>query len=334
MALHDVLGQEHAVQVLRKTLESSRVAQAYLFYGPAGVGKKFTAWQFSKALYCLSPSPDACESCSTCHKIANGNHPDVLLITPADTSIKIEQIRSMQHRLGYKPYEGPRVTVLIDSCELLTLPAANALLKTLEEPPHESVVVLISGNKEALPVTIVSRCQPVPFTPLAPTHIETLLIRQGVDTDTARLAASLSEGRLKRFSQGDFEQLFAVRQSAYTALQGLLQRQDVSLFLRARQLAGKRDQCEELLHWLTLFLRDLTMLKIAPAPEAGLYNRDLHETLVPLARRLRLESLLDAFAVVQQLRTALSLNSNPQLVFEQLVIQCQQTFAQAAASHS
>lgn len=331
MALHDVLGQEHAVQVLRKTLESSRVAQAYLFYGPSGVGKKFTAWQFSKALYCLSPSPDACESCSACHKIASGNHPDVILIAPDETSIKIEQIRSMQHRLGYKPYEGSRVTVLIDNCELLTPPAANALLKTLEEPPHDGVLVLISGNKQALPVTIVSRCQLVPFTSLALPHLVTLLIRQGADTDTARLAASLSEGRLRRFSQGDFEQLLAVRQSAYTALQSLLQRQDVSLFLRARQLAGKRDQCEELLHWLALFLRDLTMLKLAPAPDMGLYNRDLHEQLAPLAQHLRLESLLDAFAMVQQLRTALSLNSNPQLVFEQLIVQCQRAFAPASA---
>jgi DNA polymerase-3 subunit delta' len=325
VAFRDILGQERALLVLQKALSGARLAHAYLFYGPSGVGKKLTALQFTKALYCLKPDTDACEACPVCHKIAMGNHPDVVCIAPDDTTIKIEQVRAIQHRLNYKPYEEQRTTVIIDGCESLTPPAANALLKTLEEPPDNTLLLLITGNKSALPLTIISRCQLVPFRPLSPAHLHAILTRQGIDSETATLVASLAEGRLDRFSQGDFTRLLAMRQSAYKVLQEVTQSTAATVFLQARQLAGKREQCEELLRWLSLLCRDLTMLKVAPT--AFLYNHDLHAELTSLAHRLPLERLLEAFALMQQLRIYLSWHSNPQLIFEQLLVQLQQAFA-------
>lgn len=316
--------------MLQQVLAGERVAHAYLFYGPSGVGKKLTADQFIKALYCSSASLDACGSCATCRKIADGNHPDVVWVTSTETSIKIDQVRTVQHRLSYKPYERQRTTVIIDGCEHLTLPAANALLKTLEEPPDNALLLLLTGHKDALPITIVSRCQLVPFQPLTPAHLYTIFTRHGMDSETARLAAALAEGQADRFSAENFSQTLDLRQTAYTVLQNVAQAKGMTPFLQARQLASKRERCDGLLYWLSLFLRDLTILKVAPA--ARLHNHDLHTALVPLAQRAPLDRLLEAYAQIQQLRSYLGLNSNPQLIFEQSLIHIQQTLTARAST--
>jgi DNA polymerase-3 subunit delta' len=325
MAFGHILGQEQAVQQLQHALSSGRLAHAYLFYGLSGTGKKLTALQFVKTLYCLSMTTDACDTCQACRRIATGNHPDVMMIGAAGTSIRIEHIRTLQHRLSYKPYENQRLSIIIDGCEWLSPPAANALLKTLEEPPANTLLLLLTGNKEALPVTIVSRCQLVPFRRLLIDHIRAILTQQGIDTATATLMATLSEGRLDTFTQHNFSHALASRQKAHTLLTNAAGAHVAAEFMQARQLAGKREACEELLHWLTLLCRDLVTLKVTPT--RVLYNDDLRADLIELAHRLALDSLLEAFACIAQLRTYLRMNLNPQLVFERLLLQLEQLLA-------
>jgi len=325
VAFQEIVGQERALLLLHKALSEARLAQVYLFYGPPGVGKKLTALQFVKALYCLSATPNACNNCAACRKITTGNHPDVEIITPDDTSIKIEQVRALQRRLSYKPYENRHTAVIIDGCEFLTPPAANALLKILEEPPAQALLLLLTGKKAAVPLTIISRCQLVPFRPLTPADIRTILERQDVDQPTASLAATLAEGRLDRWSQTDFAQALDTRQSAYNILKNIVQTKNITPFIQARQLAGKREQCEALLHWLSLFCRDLIVLQVAP--DMLLYNQDLRRELTPLTHRVPLDHLLETFELLQQLRTYLSMNLSPQLIFEQLLVQLHQALA-------
>lgn len=328
MSFESILGQERAVAQLRKALQSNRLPHAYLFYGPSGTGKKLAALQFTKALYCTALSTDACDTCATCHKIANRNHPDVLMIEPEGASIRIEAIRTIQNRLSYKPYESQRTTIIIDGCESLTLPAIHALLKTLEEPPGNALL-LLTGRKEALPLTILSRCQLLSFQPLASQHIAAILSQRGVDAETARAAASLAEGSLDVFVETEPAQVLAKRQAAYTLLCDALGARDPGLFSKARQLAGKREQCEELLRWLELLCRDMVMLKVAPT--TPLYNQDVRAVLNDLARPLTRERLLDTCDLIEQLRHYLAMNVNPQLIFERLLVHLQQTLSGAAA---
>ena len=323
MTFGAILGQEHALSLLQKALESARLGHAYLFYGPSGVGKKLTALQFAKALVCQDATADACDRCASCHKMTTGNHPDVVVINPEGASIRIEHIRAMQRQLSYRPYESQRTVVIIDSCESLTPPAANALLKTLEEPSASALLLLLTSKKDALPLTIISRCQQIPFRPLAPPHIQAILLQQGVDEPTAALVATLAEGRVDIWMQTEINQVLARRQSAYTLLQERGHTKSMPLFLLARQCAGSREQCEEVLHWLSLFCRDLVMLKVAST--TPLYNHDLQAELASLAHSLpSAEPLLDLFTALEQLRHYLAMNVNPQLTFEQLVIQLQE----------
>jgi DNA polymerase-3 subunit delta' len=321
MALQDVLGQERAIRLLQQALLHTRVAQAYLFSGPSGTGKKLTATQFTKALYCASATSDACDRCVSCNKIDAGNHPDILTISAEGSSIGIEHIRTLQHHLGYRPYEQQRITVIIDGCEFLTAPAANALLKTLEEPPARALLILLTGKKAALPLTLTSRCQLVPFQPLSSDHMQTILLQQGLTPAEASLAATLSEGRLDAFAHRDFAQVVATRDQAHTLLSDLIHSRAIVPFLQARKLAGKREQCAELLRWLALLCRDLVMLKTTPT--RNLYNYDLRRELIELVLPLAVERLLEAFVHVEQQRHALGMNLNPQLIFEHVLIHLQ-----------
>jgi DNA polymerase-3 subunit delta' len=330
VAFGAIFGQEHALALLQKTLVNARLGHAYLFYGPNGVGKKLTALQFAKALACQSATAEACDRCTSCHKMTTGNHPDVVIINPEGTSIRIEHIRAMQRQLSYRPYESQRTVIILDGCENLTPPAANALLKTLEEPPASALLLLLTSKKDALPLTIISRCQQIPFRPLAPSHIRTILLQQGVDEPTAALVATLAEGHIDTWIQTDIGQVLTRRQSAYALLQERGHTKNMPLFLLARQWAGSREQCEEILHWLSLFCRDLVMLKVAST--TPLYNHDLQAELASLASSVSVEPLLDLFVSLEQLRHYLTMNVNPQITFEQLVVQLQQLLGTSGVS--
>lgn len=324
MAFQSLLGQTHAVTLLRQALSSTRLGHAYLFYGPSGVGKRLAAWEFAKALTCQRPTPEACDACLSCHKMATGNHPDVSCLGPEGASIRIEHIRALQQRLSYKPYESPRTVVLLDGCETLTPPAANALLKTLEEPPASALLLLITGKRDALPLTILSRCQQIPFRPLAPAHLYTLLRQHGVNPQMAEMIAPLAEGSLDGWLDADLPQRLAKRQEALALLRTQGRLTSTPLMLLARQAASSREQCEAVLHWLTLLCRDLVLLQVTAAPT--LYNEDLRDELATLAHTLAVEPLVEVFTLLGRLQHYLAQNVNPQLTFEHLVVQLQELF--------
>jgi DNA polymerase III gamma/tau subunit len=152
------------------------------------------------------------------------------------------------------------------------------------------------------------------------------LERQGIDAATAALASALCAGRLEALRQHDISQILAARQKAYTVLVDIIHGRTAAVFMQARQLVGKREACEELLYWLALLCRDLAMLNVTP--QRPLYNHDLGHDLTPLARGLSLDSLLEAFACIEQTRAFLRMNLNPQLVFERLLLQLQPMLSQ------
>lgn len=176
VALSSIRGQERAVGLLRRYLETGRVPPGLLFFGEDGIGKETAARAFSAALLCRSPSGgDGCGECSDCRLVRAGSHPNVLRIVPENLSISIDEIRRLQEELSLKSFsDRPRVA-LIRPADRMTIQAANALLKTLEEPPRGAHMILVAHRISRLPVTIVSRCQKVPFVPLPAGVVESIL---------------------------------------------------------------------------------------------------------------------------------------------------------------
>lgn len=196
-----ILGQEQAVTQLRAALQNKVISHAYLFLGPAGVGKRLTAYSFAAALNCESPVQGykPCGQCPSCRKIEHGNYPDLHLVEPQGQSIKIEQIREIQARIAYKKLEGKFQIVIIQDAQNMTVDAANSLLKVLEEPPRGTVFILLADQTRSMLPTILSRCQLIRFVALRPEHISRILMGDyGLSQEEAEGISLLSGGSIEQ----------------------------------------------------------------------------------------------------------------------------------------
>lgn len=200
MSLKNVKGQTFAVKFLEKAISSDRLAGTYLFHGPQGVGKELAAREFAKSLNCTQRDGSSCDRCDSCTKIAKDMHPDVSWIYPVGKSrhIKIDQVRKLQKFISWKAYEGRfKVGIIVDA-HTLNVESGNALLKTLEEPPPNSILILITHMPESLLPTIISRAQDIQFYHLGNKIIaEILEEKEGYTKEEADLISRLAFGSLR-----------------------------------------------------------------------------------------------------------------------------------------
>jgi DNA polymerase III subunit delta' len=209
MSFKDIINQQKAKDIISGQLRSDKVPHAYLFLGEEGTGRKKTALELAKALNCAEKGADACGKCASCVKIAHSNHPDVQLIdfefqarlenkdVEKQRSIKIDTIRALQKEVSLKPAEGRWKVFIIEPAEKITLDAANCLLKTLEEPPGWTLLILLAKNRENLPATVVSRTQIIPFAPLSEKEVAGFLQSElSIDLRRALDIAKRSRGSL------------------------------------------------------------------------------------------------------------------------------------------
>ena len=167
MSFKDIKGQDEVIRSLKAAYRSGKMPHAYIFCGPRGCGRSALAANFAKYINCEEPQKAPCDSCVSCGKIDKDIHPDVKWIRKGekDTEIKIEKIRELEKQIIFKPYEGKYKVYIIEDAELMSIEATNSFLKTLEEPPQNSLLILITEKPKDLPPTIVSRCQPVRLKP-------------------------------------------------------------------------------------------------------------------------------------------------------------------------
>ncbi len=319
--LSDIVGQDAAVLTLRRALKANRLAQAFLFSGPEGVGKATTARALASALNCLERQGEGCTRCSSCARIDQEQHPDVIQISPDGVAIKIDQVRELEGHLGYAPHEGRYRVVIIDHADHLNLHAANALLKSVEEPRPSTIFVLTAAAKHRVVPTLISRCQQIRFVPLPSSQVLTILGRL-VEHDPAELqtAASLAEGSVSkalRLLEGDR------MESAQALLEALLSGAQSSTVLELFQSstsAGKdRNQLAEVLDLLRVWLRDL--LLVAEGLDHGrLINVDKLPIFQSEAARSHHSSIIRRLRAVDEAGGALRGNVNPSLVMENLVL--------------
>jgi DNA polymerase-3 subunit delta' len=192
-----ILGHDWAVALLSRSLATGRVAHAYLFSGPPQIGKTTLALTLAQALNCEQEAPP-CGACRSCVKIKEHNHPDVRLIVGEGVggSLKIEQVRTLQREAVLRPYAGRYRVFILREADRATMEAADSLLKTLEEPPDHVVLVLTAVHAEALPPTVVSRCQCLDLRPATEQTVEIALREGGAPLAEAQLLARLSGGRV------------------------------------------------------------------------------------------------------------------------------------------
>ncbi len=310
----------HATQkdILRRALASGRLAHAYLFEGPEGVGKRLMALALVRAIFCKEGT--GCGTCSACRKVDHNNHPDLLIVAPDGNTIKIEQVRALQKELAYRPLEAPRKICLIDGAEKLGTNAGNALLKTLEEPSPRALLILLSPLPEHVLGTIRSRCQRLPFARLPRTQVEGVL-RERLNLDAAQghILAALSEGSFQRALGRDRELYLEQRRELLKALTALSPGSILPIFELARSLAEEKERLPDILEIFQAFYRDLLLVRHGRSEEE-LVNIDLREKLQRVAAREDTPSLLRKLDALANCRRQLTRNVNRQLALEVLLL--------------
>jgi DNA polymerase-3 subunit delta' len=313
MPFGDILGQETCLAVLRRSLAAGKTAHAYLFEGIEGCGKKKTAIAFIETVFC--GRDEGCGHCSSCRRIAQLQHPDLHLVEPDGAFIKIDQIRDLQKELSYRPYEAPRKACIIDGVERLNPAAGNALLKTLEEPPGNALIILLTAQVDAVLPTVLSRCQRLHFPALPQTAVEQFLLGRNCAPETARIAASLAGGSLKRALEISADEALADRKTLLERINSLTTREMTPLFSAAEELSGDKENILEMLDLLATYLRDVMLMQ---GGSRDAVNRDLLPLIEKDARRYSLDDVMARIATVFEARYALQRNVNPRLALEVL----------------
>jgi DNA polymerase III subunit delta' len=316
MSFSAVLGQEPAVKTLEQALRAGKVHHAYRFEGPPGVGKGLAALALARALLCERPTPLACEACSACKRASTFSeseprlpaHPDLLIVerglyrnviqASEATGISIEQVRRIVlARLGFPPHEGRAVVCIVRGAEELTISAANALLKTLEEPPDRTFFLLLTSRPSRLVNTIRSRTLPVRFGPLPEEIVAKLLLERGLDPKLA----SLAQGSMQQaLALADGEVLSEREHFAEHVLAGLDAPDLAGALAFAEKQKLERAELSELLGHLLQVLALKAREVVAAAPDD--------------ARRLARR-----YEVVRGALGDLERNVGPQLAFEAMM---------------
>ena len=201
MSYSDILDQAVPIRFVRNIVASGRIPNGLLFWGPAGVGKRLSALETAKAINCESGSGDGCGTCISCRKIEHGNHADVKVIAPSGRGriIDVEAVDTINELASYRPFEARWRVVIIQDAERMGVPAQNHFLKTLEEPPSNTLFIMITEFPRLLLPTIRSRCQQVRFGGLRPETVTRLLLRdRDLPPATAAAIAALSQGQMSR----------------------------------------------------------------------------------------------------------------------------------------
>lgn len=321
MAFKDVFGHSLQISLLKRAIKNERMAHSYLFLGSDGIGRKFVAIQFAKAINCLNrKDEDSCDRCTSCKKIDQNIHPDVLVLEPSGQTLKVDQIREMQKDLSYRPYEGKRRICILSGADRMAPNMSNTLLKTLEEPPLHTLIILLANHERAMLPTIVSRCQIIRFHQLPLSMVSNWLIKErGVRQEEAILLASLSNGSIGRALEIRKEIETIPRELLLSELIGskCLTIENMSNILELLEQREEREDVILILEVCKTLLRDMIMVKIN---ENGLINFDLLGKIKKISQNWGIKALLTRIDLLHQTMFAIRNNANTKLAIKALMI--------------
>ena len=327
-----LVGNQRVKEVLRRMLAARRVPGALLFAGEDGVGKKRFALEVAKALNCRAPGgTEACDQCPSCVRLTQSvfpayndpeadkkriiwsDHTDVGLVRPYGRFLLVDQMREIEREANFRPYEGAARVFLIEEADKLNEASSNALLKTLEEPPPTSHLILLTSRPAALLPTIRSRCQAIRFSPLSTAETEAHLARDSrVASGDTRLLARVARGSIGRALSTDLEHYRRQREAMMDVLGALALYGDRARLLRAAEElndAKRKDEYEPLLDVLETLVHDVWMLTLG-ASRDRLINDDLYDQLSKMSARLTSRRTARWLTQIETLRDRLAVNIN------------------------
>jgi DNA polymerase III subunit delta' len=337
-----LIGNDEVKESLRRLLVSGRVPGSLLFTGAEGIGKKLFALELAKAMNCRTRvGVEACDECSSCKRISRSTfppfgdvdddkermiwseHADVAMARAYKNIIRVPVMRELEREANFRPFEGAARVFIVEDAEYMNESASNALLKTLEEPPPTSHLILTTSNPTALLATIRSRCQTIRFAPIPREAIETFLIEETkLPAADAELLARTSGGSLGRALGTDIDTYRERRDSMLEVLTALTVTGDRAELLRAAEALAApkdRDEYERRLDALEGLIRDAWALRLG-RPDETIVNGDLLKTLKSVAAELKSEQAGSWLKQIEELRGALEVNLNRKIASDALLL--------------
>ncbi|MFS8084897.1 MAG: ATP-binding protein [Acidobacteriota bacterium] len=337
-----LIGNEEAKETLRRLLNSGRVPGSLLFTGEQGIGKKLFALELARALNCRNRvGVEACGECSSCKRIARSTfppfssdddnrgrmiwseHADVAMARSFKNIIRVPVMRELEREANFRPFEGAARIFIVEDADSMNEQAANALLKTLEEPAPTSHLILTTSNPTALPATIRSRCQVIRFGPLPAEAVEQFLVKEKkTPAADAALLARTSMGSIGRALSADIETYRERRDEMLSLLQALVLTGDRGqLMRRAEALAAAKDRTEfeQRLDVLEALIRDAWALRLG-RPEETIVNRDLISQIQKIADAMPSSRAAEWLVRIEELRGTLEVNINRKIASDALLM--------------
>jgi len=321
MGFSEIIGHRQPLEILRRALGQGRLHHAYLFVGPEGVGKRTIALALAQALHCGEAGDDFCGRCADCARIRDRNHPDVRLVETlaGKKEIGIQQIRDVEKALNYRSFSGKRKIAIVDPATALNLSSQNALLKTLEEPPADSLLILLAANAGGLLPTLRSRCMRLSFAPLERDAVARFLTaRKEVAHEEAQFLAAMSMGSLGAALKLDQEEFVERRRSWAETLSSLTAGDYRGAGAAAEAIAGNKEEALRFLEWAGTWYRDLAVHAVTGNPEA-LVNVDMRAQIMAQSAAGSVERALSSFAQTGQAAAAIQRNLNRRMVLEKFL---------------
>ena len=321
MQWDDIIGHAQIISNLRIMLKTEHLPHALLFFGMEGIGKALTAKTLAMALLCDAENRP-CGKCPSCQSFVKGIHPDFFLLEPEGKTvkmIKIEQIRQMQADISRSPYLADKLVVVIDGADKINETAANALLKTLEEPVGNIFFILAANNKEKVLATILSRCVNIYFSLLDNESVNNILQKKEIAVHDAAKLADLSGGSIKQaltlYENNGLEN----RDMAFKFLTDVFIYSDENIWQTTENLLKfKREQLNEWIFYLQMFWRDMIILY--HEDDIKLYNSDMKKELLEQKYIWNLQQIFLAVEYSQIAEQRLMSNADMRLIIESFIL--------------
>ncbi len=329
MSFSEIIGNRSIIQLVEKGVREGTLYPSIIFHGKEGIGKKLAALNVAKGFNCESKRDRPCDTCTICRKIDMHHHPDVRYILPSrlderlkseerkSLNVKIEQIREVVESISFRQYTGAKKVYIIDFAETLTEEAANALLKTLEEPPPYAVLILITPAFHSLLPTIRSRCWALPFNPIPPSDIQEFLIgKEKIDARDARILSVLCEGSIGKALREDLPTLIARGEKLMDLIEDAIEKKIPEVLRGANEISKNPDEFRQNLDMLSSIFRDTIVLQKTD-DQSLLVNDNLSGRIGKIRDRL-VPGALPLLEKVEEIKGLLAININKRLAMESL----------------
>jgi len=324
MLYSSVAGQEEIKASLIKSINNNQVSHCYIFEGAKGMGKFNLALTFAQSLLCLNFREEPCNLCGSCIKANSLNHPDLHIINEDEKSIKREDIDDLINSIYKKPYESKMKVYIIKEAHLMTVQAANTFLKTLEEPPRDTVMILLTINSSLLLPTIVSRCQEVKFRNISKEAIISHLMQFTSDVDAIELAANYSRGNLNKAMNiiNGNDDILRRRGEIIKIFDKIINSDSEIIYELENYFDEQKDNIDTIIEIMIIWMRDVMFVN--NNMDTLVINKDYIELLKIHGKKIEMNS--DIIEFMQNVSDNIKSNVSYRLAVDNMLLKIQEVF--------